>query len=192
NVIYASVAKPRLKIPAVAATAAAKLTLKCWKPNFRLKIPAVAATAAVFLRQNAWVTNRLKIPAVAATAAPRRSVVTQVVQARLKIPAVAATAATIFCHRICVNTTPASRFPQSRRLRLNKKEIDFQKWLPPQDPRSRGDCALKSAELKLAFAARLKIPAVAATAAADCGKHCNGHCRLKIPAVAATAALASC
>jgi len=59
----------------------------------------------------------------------------------------------------------ASRLPQSRRLRQQPIFSFLQKLQPPQDCRSRGDCGPRAV---LGFAAstfRLKIAAVAATAA---------------------------
>ncbi len=108
---------------------------------------------------------------------------------------------------------PASRFPQSRRLRLGtfdvhscaisrlkipavaataaeRSSIRRQRWNPPQDSRSRGDCGLMSKVGEQVWLLRLKIPAVAATAAWRILLiSAFFSSRLKIPAVAATAAL---
>ena len=59
----------------------------------------------------------------------------------------------------------ASRLPQSRRLRHQVSEQTKIQWCPPQDCRSRGDCGFASASKSHTSGSRLKIAAVAATAA---------------------------
>ena len=132
-------------------------------------------------------TSRLKIAAVAATAAPRGR---------------------------CSSRSPcsASRLPQSRRLRRSVKRCRWLVTRPPQDCRSRGDCGVTVAAGIVLSYVRLKIAAVAATAARlpsppltrrwpasrlpqsrrlrhdRCEELAIRHSRLKIAAVAATAA----
>ena len=183
--------------------------------------------------------HRLKIAAVAATAAVNCSIRSErQKQLRLKIAAVAATAAARPITISCVGTLPASRLPQSRRLRhkaatlfLAPSNIPPQDcrsrgdcgWSapchfrrssgPPHDCRSRGDCGGASSELsatqtltasRLPQSRRLRLDAECSTrfgenppqdcrSRGDCGSPearfesgCNG--RLKIAAVAATAA----
>jgi len=110
-------------------------------------------------------------------------------QNRLKIAAVAATAASNMSYP---NASPiaASRLPQSRRLRPNTGYVAAHTSLtPPQDCRSRGDCGSLETNAASFSEIRLKIAAVAATAA--CGTLIQKTARLgrlKIAAVAATAA----
>ena len=110
--------KARLKIAAVAATAAVRVALSWKRTASRLKIAAVAATAAFFVfcgvkslrappqdcrsRGDCGISSRrniesdvrrLKIAAVAATAAMKRGKPRSTTGFRLKIAAVAATAA---------------------------------------------------------------------------------------------------
>ena len=122
--------------------------------------------------------------------------------------------------RLCTFTSSelyylsASRLPQSRRLRLGRQIVVGFAAAPPQDCRSRGDCGRLARGQVLGWRCRLKIAAVAATAAlglleggrvtgppqdcrsrGDCGKWRTLHWsdqphRLKIAAVAATAAAA--
>ena len=109
----------------------------------RLKIPAVAATAAARKSGATYLEDRrLKIPAVAATAAPILNGRCSHFVVRLKIPAVAATAACPTCGNSWTEYS-ASRFPQSRRLRLKVAAGITHRQLPPQDSRSRGDCGLQ-------------------------------------------------
>ncbi len=61
---------------------------------------------------------------------------------RLTIAAVAATAATFLYARM-LSARPASRLPQSRRLRLVVVSSIFRCPLPPHDCRSRGDCGCR-------------------------------------------------
>ena len=83
----------------------------------------------------------------------------------------------------------ASRLPQSRRLRPATISGSKRPWTPPQDCRSRGDCG-KVADMNIDLDQfRLKIAAVAATAARQrFGQLREANDRLKIAAVAATAA----
>jgi len=107
---------------------------------------------------------------------------------------------------------PASRLPQSRRLRRRRQVCRPDRVAPPQDCRSRGDCGQTVRVPPFHPASRLKIAAVAATAASalspnvlkpetasrlpqsrrlrhGCGPQEAGIIgRLKIAAVAATAA----
>src|SRR5581483_4968585 len=87
------------------------------KAQARLKIPAVAATAALVFIGRLHFCIRLKIPAVAATAAEENCHLLFDSSVRLKIPAVAATAANTSRKRTGL-VNAASRLPQSRRLRL--------------------------------------------------------------------------
>ena len=156
--------KHRLKIAAVAATAACPLFANSFAPPDRLKIAAVAATAATKceLRRN-WISvppqdcrsrgdcglfrllvvgtqaSRLKIAAVAATAAASTSFPSSRKCCRLKIAAVAATAA--------IELRPAS-FAFNFRLKIAAVAATAAltsrrsqcRLRPPQDCRSRGDC----------------------------------------------------
>ena len=108
--------------------------------------------------------HRLKIAAVAATAA-RFSILTRSSRSpRLKIAAVAATAAT--CKNVFkTRRITASRLPQSRRLRLQTNSGGKICFKPPQDCRSRGDCGWNPRFWDWGRENRLKIAAVAATAA---------------------------
>ena len=131
----------RLKIAAVAATAASLSCQSGFQTGVRLKIAAVAATAAETARlwcmacvaasrlpqsrrlrqqpprQLESVVPRLKIAAVAATAAASWRSSSAFCSFRLKIAAVAATAAVVVSCMLNLEWT-ASRLPQSRRLRL--------------------------------------------------------------------------
>ena len=155
--------------------------------------------------------SRLKIAAVAATAAAHVTISYIEAYFRLKIAAVAATAAGIF-HTAGDSLSP----PQDCRSRGDcghEEEIETAKIAePPQDCRSRGDCGDKAERKAIWKICRLKIAAVAATAAqnpslwelmfsppqdcrsrGDCGTRLAGRRetpggRLKIAAVAATAA----
>ena len=97
------------------------------------------------------------------------------------------------CGRFAVYTQrlrrPASRLPQSRRLRPDCQLSGHGRRRPPHDCRSRGDCGLvplRSFQKKLS---RLTIAAVAATAAKKARAELLKHViRLTIAAVAATAA----
>ena len=85
---------------------------------------------------------------------------------------------------------PASRLPQSRRLRLNGSRWRNWKSNPPHDCRSRGDCGVVRAISSVNYSIRLTIAAVAATAALSARRiRAQPITRLTIAAVAATAAV---
>ena len=184
----------------------------------RLKIAAVAATAADADSQTRdFGYNRLKIAAVAATAAGGEFVerhsqmrppqdcrsrgdcgspwtcLTCRIKRRLKIAAVAATAAAswllgwlsvISASRLpqsrrlrphlalpdSMRGVPASRLPQSRRLRLLQTRADFGIEDPPQDCRSRGDCGQRSG----LQCRSTNSPPQDCRSRGDCGPNCLG------------------
>ena len=118
--------------------------------------------------------TRLKIAAVAATAARCIDTVARCRRIRLKIAAVAATAAARLTAMHAPTRHAASRLPQSRRLRLTGHLATLRATDPPQDCRSRGDCGAAVSDLHSLHESRLKIAAVAATAAAAPGS--DGTC----------------
>ncbi len=114
--------------------------------------------------KTAGVNDRLTIAAVAATAATSPTANRDLPPPRLTIAAVAATAAV----RLPLGVTlkkPASRLPQSRRLRLAIIVKLAAAAGPPHDCRSRGDCGFRSTAKSRKTRNRLTIAAVAATAA---------------------------
>ena len=90
--------------------------------------------------------------------------------ARLKIAAVAATAAGSPLLEMSARRA-ASRLPQSRRLRLLGSPKSRCAFCPPQDCRSRGDCGMMDTSISSSCGFRLKIAAVAATAASSAPRH---------------------
>ena len=180
----------RLKIAAVAATAAA------WAPTCKIatrsasRLPQSRRLRLEYTNAVTGLQPRLKIAAVAATAATRGKPVSYSRTGRLKIAAVAATAASagvVPVHRrpeppqdcrsrgdcglrdrhavSCIRS--ASRLPQSRRLRPEDAPALFKASEPPQDCRSRGDCGFAIRRTFTQSGFRLKIAAVAATAAGN-------------------------
>ena len=135
----------------------------------RLKIAAVAATAAAgFMPATVKHSTASRLPQ-SRRLRPGAVAVKLSGWCRLKIAAVAATAAGEVCHPISI-LWPASRLPQSRRLRLSQPAARCAHYQPPQDCRSRGDCGLEPVFYFHWTGSRLKIAAVAATAAGY--EHC--------------------
>jgi len=95
-------------------------------------------------------------------------------EARLKIAAVAATAAAAN-GRSPAGCGSASRLPQSRRLRPQPGRRAVRLRRPPQDCRSRGDCGSSPGRAVCRRGNRLKIAAVAATAAKTRGRTANNR-----------------
>ncbi len=130
---------------------------------YRLKIAAVAATAA-----NSWMLSPILIEPASRLPQSRR------LRRRPR--------------RSVGSSGSASRLPQSRRLRPKSLSNQLRISLPPQDCRSRGDCGAHMTNTVVAILIRLKIAAVAATAAPVGCRLLSCLDRLKIAAVAATAA----
>jgi len=109
----------RLKIAAVAATAATDLTGLGYSPDHRLKIAAVAATAGWSALISSTVIDAASRLPQSRRLRPMRTLPSSSATTRLKIAAVAATAATR-PSTPAASRGSASRLPQSRRLRLGR------------------------------------------------------------------------
>ena len=136
----------------------------------RLTIAAVAATAAIY-DSLCWdeVNCRLTIAAVAATAAHGQSQSRNRWHPASRLPQ-SRRLRPLQSGRCCRGCNPASRLPQSRRLRPPNESRLMLCATPPHDCRSRGDCGLPGTSATIENWVRLTIAAVAATAAVQAGK----------------------
>ena len=201
----------RLKIAAVAATAAftATTNLLMISPPQDCRSRGDCGVAISSINMKPF--DRLKIAAVAATAAKQNTPRCWTESAASRLPQSRRLRQQMWDSLILTKST-ASRLPQSRRLRPEDEMERAGNPGPPQDCRSRGDCGNPSWTYLCLCCRRLKIAAVAATAALNCSMNCSSLLaasrlpqsrrlrqkvplifqsrpyRLKIAAVAATAA----